>query len=197
VTVYPRDEVEQSFQHYFKTGIVNEDWVAWSKLFTDDASYHDHFWGTFHGPAEIEQFLEGTMSGAPQVYSAYHWHVIDGNRVVYQIVNQADNPVEGAPPIGFKSLQVITYAGNGTFSSEEDWWVLYDMVRFRNQWNAAVEAGGDPDVALRLSRRHWGDVPHWARPDEGHETRPSWVGKGVTPILTHRDMTFGVRTPRT
>jgi hypothetical protein len=192
---FPRDEVEQAFQRYFKVGIVNEDWVAWSKLFTDDATYHDHFWGTFRGPAEIEQFLEGTMSGAPQVYSAYHWHVIDGNRVVYQIVNQADSPVPGEPPMGFNSLQVLTYAGDGKFSSEEDWWVLYDMVRFRNQWLAALERGTDPHFAQRMSRDNWGDVPDWAKPDPGHEASPSWLGKDITPILTMRDMTFGTRAP--
>jgi hypothetical protein len=192
---FPRDEVEQAFQRYFKVGIVNEDWVAWSQLFTDDATYHDHFWGTFRGPGEIERFLEGTMSGAPQVYSAYHWHVIDGDRVVYQIVNQADSPVPGESPMGFNSVQVLTYAGDGKFSSEEDWWVLYDMVRFRNQWLAALERGTDPHYAQRMSRANWGDVPDWAKPDPGHEPSPSWLGKDVTPILTMRDMTFGTRAP--
>jgi hypothetical protein len=196
MTSFPREEVEQAFQHYYTVGIVNEDWVAWSQLFTDDATYHDHFWGTFVGPSEIERFLEGTMSAAPQVYSAYHWHNIDGNRVVYQIVNQADSPVAGELPMGFRSLQVLTYAGNGKFSSEEDWWVLYDMVRFRNQWNAAVEKGGDPDFAQRMSRQNWGDVPEWARAVPGHDAKPSWLGKDVTPILSMRDMTFGTRTPR-
>ena len=59
---FPRDEVEQAFQNYFTVGIVNEDWVAWSKLFTDDATYHDHFWGTFRGPAEIERHRERTVT---------------------------------------------------------------------------------------------------------------------------------------
>lgn len=195
MTAAPRDEVEQAFRHYYLTGIVNEDWTAWSQLFTDDATYHDHFWGTFHGPKEIEAFLEGTMSGAPQVYSALFWYVIDGDRVVYELENRADNPVEGRDPIGFRSLQHIQYAGNGKWSSEEDWWVLYDMVRFRNQWNAAVAESGTPDVAQRMSREHWGDVD-WARPAPGHVARPSWVGKDVRPIHSLRDIDFGERTPQ-
>ena len=40
---YDRDEVEAAFRHYFLTGPVGEDWVAWSQLFTPDATYNDHF----------------------------------------------------------------------------------------------------------------------------------------------------------
>ena len=59
---FERAEIEEAFRNYYFTGIVGEDWVAWSQLFTDDATYKDHYWGTFHGPKEIEMFLEGTMS---------------------------------------------------------------------------------------------------------------------------------------
>jgi hypothetical protein len=177
-------------------GIVDEDWVGWSQCFTDDAVYHDHFYGTFVGPKEIEMFLEGTMGAAPQVYSAYHWHVIDGNRLVYQIVNQADSPVAGEPPIGFNSVQNLIYAGDGKFSSEEDWWVTYDMVRFRNRWPEALERGGDPDYAQRMTRENWGDVPECARAEPGHVAKPSWVGKDVKLIYGLRDVDVGTRTPR-
>lgn len=196
MTVFPREEIEQAFHHYFKVGIVNEDWVGWSQCFTEDATYHDHFYGTFVGPKEIEQFLEGTMGAAPQVYSSYNWHNIDGNRLVYEIVNKADSPVAGEPPMGFKSLQVITYAGNGKFSAEEDWWIMYDMVRFRNQWLDALERGGDPDYAQKMSRENWGDVPEWAKADPGHVAKPSWVGKDVKLIYGLKDITVGTRTPR-
>jgi hypothetical protein len=108
---YGRDEVEAAFRHYFLTGPVGEDWAAWSRLFTDDATYNDHFWGVFRGPAEIQQFLEGTMSFAPHVYSPLVWYNIDGSRVVYQVVNRADSPSPGGDPIDFPSLQVIRYAG--------------------------------------------------------------------------------------
>lgn len=193
---HPREEVEAAYRHYVMTGLVLEDWTAWSQLFTDDATYHDHFWGTFHGPAEIEAFLEGTMSGAPQVYSAMKWYVIDGDRIVYECENRADHPVAGKPAFGFPSLQVITYAGDGKWSSEEDWWVLYDMVRFRNQWNAAVaEPGADTESATKLRREDWGTSVDWARLEPGHEVKPSWFGKDVKPIYSLRDITFGERTP--
>jgi len=38
MTDWTRDEIEAAFRHYFLTGPVYEDWVAWSRLFTDDAT---------------------------------------------------------------------------------------------------------------------------------------------------------------
>lgn len=37
------EEVEREFRRYFMTGPVLEDWAAWANLFTDDATYFDHF----------------------------------------------------------------------------------------------------------------------------------------------------------
>jgi hypothetical protein len=42
----PREELEQAFRTYFMTGPVEEDWEAWSGVFTDDAVYFGDFWGT-------------------------------------------------------------------------------------------------------------------------------------------------------
>jgi hypothetical protein len=104
-------EVEREFRRYFMTGPVLEDWQAWAGLFTDDATYFDHFYGTFTGPAEITRFLEGTMGAAPQVYSPLVWYVVDGTRVAYKVLNRADNPQPGGQPIDFPSYQFIEYAG--------------------------------------------------------------------------------------
>ena len=97
--------MEAAFRLYFMTGPVHEDWTAWSRLFTDDALYHDHFWGTFRGPSEIERFLEGTMSAASHVYSPLRWYSVGDERVVYEVLNRADHPIEGRAPIEFPSLQ--------------------------------------------------------------------------------------------
>jgi ketosteroid isomerase-like protein len=198
MAVWSHEELESAFRTYVMTGLVNEDWTGWSKLFTDDATYFDHFWGTFRGPSEIERFLETTMSGGAHVYSPLVWYRVAGDRVIYEVVNRADHPVEGREPMDFPSLQVITYGGEGRWSSEHDWWVMYDMVRHRNRWLAAcAEAGVDPDKQKsRLSRQDWGTWVDWARPAPGHEPRPSWLGKEVKPVLTLQDIDFGVRNPR-
>ena len=133
-------EVEREFRRYFMTGPVLEDWQAWADLFTDDATYFDHFYGTFTGPAEITKFLEGTMGAAPQVYSPLVWYVVDGTRVAYKVLNRADNPQPGGQPIDFPSYQFIEYAGDGKWRSEEDVWLLPEMKQFAKRYAAAADA---------------------------------------------------------
>ena len=195
---YPRDEVETAFRHYFLTGPVGEDWVAWSRLFTPDATYNDHFWGTFHGPAEIQRFLEGTMSFAAHVNSPLVWYNIDGAQVVYKVVNRADNPQPGGETIEFPSLQVIRYAGDGKWASEDDWWTVAEMRLFNRRYQAARERAGDK-ARDPLSRLDWdagrevGTGTDWVRPSPGHRPRPSWLGRDVPPITRLSDIDVGVR----
>jgi hypothetical protein len=191
-----RDEMEKQFRHYFMTGPVHEDWVAWSQLFTEDATYTDHMWGVFHGPSEIAQFLDGTMSFASHVYSALIWYNIDGNRIVYKVVNRADNPEPGGTPIEFPSLQVIEYAGDGKWASEDDWWTIAEMKEFNLRWQAAVAKFGAPGED-NLSRKNWGSWVDWARPEPGDVPKPSWFGRSDVPrISSMREMTFGTRHDR-
>ena len=106
----------------------------------------------------------------------------------------ADNPQPGAPPIEFPSLQIIRYAGDGTWASEEDWWILREMKRFNEAYGEASRIH-DPDHKHRRTRLDWGDWVAWARPATGVHPTPSWVGRDdVTPIGGLREMTFGERT---
>jgi SnoaL-like domain len=189
-----RQEIEEAFRHYFMTGVVNEDWIAWSQLFTDDARYFDHFYGTFTGPLEIQLFLESTMSQAPHVYTVLEWYNIDGPQIVWKGWNRADNPQTGGPPFGFPSLQIIRYAGDGKWSSEEDWWLKDEMKAFNRGYEDAA-AAHDPDHKQKMTRRDWGDWVEWARPEAGHQAKPSWLGRDDVPKVTSlRDMKFGERS---
>jgi ketosteroid isomerase-like protein len=187
-------EVEREFRRYFMTGPVLEDWQAWASLFTDDATYFDHFYGTFTGPAEITKFLEGTMGAAPQVYSPLVWYVVDGTRVAYKVLNRADNPKPGGQPIDFPSYQFIEYAGGGKWRSEEDVWLLPEMKHFAKRYAAA--AGAHPQtLELQLRREDWGPWVDWARPEPGHNAAPSWLDKaGFTPFSGIHDIDFGIRS---
>jgi hypothetical protein len=158
-----RDEIESAFRHYFLTGPVLEDWAAWSKLFTEDAVYLDHFYGRFQGPAEIQRYLESAMGAAPHVYSPLDWYNIDGDRVVYRVRNRADNPDPAGPPAEFPAVQIVEYAGDGHWSSQEDWWTVKEMKRFNDEYIAMCEAAGRPDFKQLKSRRDWGPIA-WARP---------------------------------
>ncbi|MGW6360283.1 nuclear transport factor 2 family protein [Streptomyces sp. NPDC055092] len=194
-TTFERAEVENAFRHYFLTGPVHEDWAAWSRLFTDEATYTDHYYGVFRGSAEIQYFLEGTMSAAPHVYSPLVWHVVDGARVVYKVVNRADDPDPAGPPIEFPSLQVIEYAGEGKWASEDDWWTVREMRLFSERYAAARHRTGATGP-LPMSRRDWGEWVDWARPAKEVDPSPSWLGRDVRPITRLGELTRGVRHPR-
>jgi hypothetical protein len=189
---YSRDEIEQAFRHYFLTGPVLEDWASWSQLFADDAVYFDHFYGRFHGPAEIKKFLESTMGFAPHVYSPLEWYNLDGNRIIYKVWNRADNPDPAGPPAQFPSLQIIEYAGDGKWSSEEDWWLVKEMKQFNNDYEAMCEAAGKPDFKDEMSRRDWGPIG-WARPPQDAHATPSWQRGETQLVASVHEMTFGER----
>ncbi|MFF3573346.1 nuclear transport factor 2 family protein [Nocardia jiangxiensis] len=187
-------EVEREFKRYFMTGPVLEDWTAWVDLFAEDATYFDHFYGTFTGRAEIAAFIEGTMGASPHVYTVLKWYVIDGNRVVYQALNRADNPEPGVPPIDFPSYQVIDYAGGGKWSREEDIWIMGEMKSFARAY-AEAERRFPQSLEDKLSRNDWGDWVRWARPEPGHVARPSWFGRAdFRPFASIDDIDVGVRS---
>lgn len=164
-----------------------------AELFTADGKYRDHFYGTFAGPAEIARYLEGTMGAVPAVYNPLVWYTIDGNRVVYKLLNRVDNPESGEPPIDFESLQIITYAGNGKWSAQEDWWVMYEMKKFSTAIEEARRKFPVPSNT-ELSRKDWGQWIDWARPQDGHTACPSWMKRAdFAPIRSRADVDFGVR----
>jgi len=165
-----------------------------SEFFTPDAElrFSD---AVFHGAAEIEQFLERTMAYVPGVYTAMMWYSIDGDRVVWKGMNWADNLKEpGGPKVGFETIQLLEYGGDGKFKSEEDWWVMFEMQRFGAWYNTHSEHYR-ADGKLELSRKDWGPWVDWARPQGEHPAQPSWLGKDVKPILSLKDIDFGVRNP--
>lgn len=193
MSAHSRDEVEKAFRHYFMTGPVNEDWRAWSQLFTDQATYNDHFYGIFTGPLEIQKFLESTMSTGSHVYSPLVWYNIDGDQIVYKVVNRADHPVDGQPAFEFPSLQIIHYAGGGKWASEEDWWIMAEMKAFAKGYAEACRQF-DPDFRHKLSRKDWGTWVDWARPAHAGPAKPSWLGRTDVPAVGNiKDMDFGVR----
>ncbi len=192
-TTFERDEIEAAFKHYFMVGPVMEDWIAWSQLFTDDAVYFDHYYGRFRGPKEIELFLESTMMHGRHCYTSLVFYNIEGNRIVWKGLNTADHPDSTQPPFTFPSLQIIEYAGDGKWRSEEDWWIQSEMVSFAKGYWKACQAI-DPEFPDKMARRHWGDID-WARPPADHVARPSWWGREdeIPKIKRVEEMTFGER----
>ena len=113
------------------------------------------------------------MGYAPHVYSPLEWYNLDGNRIVYKVWNRADNPDPAGPPAEFPSLQIIQYAGDGKWSSEEDWWLVKEMKQFNIEYERMCQTAGKPDFKNEMSRRDWGPI-EWARPAEG-ESRGAFM----------------------
>jgi len=178
---FEREEVEAAFAHFYKLGCVDEDWTGWADLFTDDCAYVEHFWGTMRGRDEVRTWIDPVMAGVPEIYTVLEWYAIDGDKVVWSLQNRRDNPDPDGPPyFDFPGLSVAWYAGDGRWAGEEDYW---DVKGARTTAQAYAAACAKTGIGWdeRLTRKHWGDGPDWARTDAS--PAPSWLGRtDITPI---------------
>ena len=65
---WSREELEQAHQNYMETAArsaASGEWREWADLFTDDAVYLEHIFGTFHGPEEIYEWIAPLMAEWP------------------------------------------------------------------------------------------------------------------------------------
>lgn len=159
---HSRDEVEDAFRHYWQTGAVGENWVAWADLFTDDAVYIEHVLGSMTGRAEIEPWITQIMAAYPELYTVYEWHMIDSDRVVFYMQNRRDNPEPDKAPFDFPGLSILHYAGDGKWDYEEDFWAFPAAQKAQAAYVDA-RAKHDPEHSLKMTRQHWPDSPEWAR----------------------------------
>jgi hypothetical protein len=174
--VAAREEVEAAFEHWWKVGNVLEDWAAWTQLFVPAVYYHDYFWGPLHGRDEVDAWIHAVMKGVPEVYGVYDWHIVEGDTVVFRLNNRRDNPdTEGPPYFDFPGLSVLRYAGDGLWASEEDYWDRGGAKQTSIEYAAACERAGATQPLDRMTRRHWGDGPEWARTDRAPS--PSWLDR--------------------
>jgi hypothetical protein len=179
---FPRDEVEEAFAVYFGTGPVREDWETWVELMTDDVYYVDHWWGALHGKEEVKVWIAASMGGVPEIYTVLDWYTIENATVVFHMQNRRDNPDPDAPPyFDFAGLSVATYAGDGKWAGEEDFWDLSGARRTATAYAQACEKMGVTDPADRMTRKYWPETPEWARYDGVPE--PSWF-EGSVPGVT-------------
>ena len=140
---FPRDEVENAFAVYFETGPVREDWEAWVELFVDDVFYVDHWWGPLHGKDEVKVWIAASMGGVPEIYTVLDWYTIENETVVFHMQNRRDNPDPDGPPyFDFAGLSVATYAGDGKWVGEEDFWDLSGARRTATAYADGVQEDG-------------------------------------------------------
>ncbi|NYI44490.1 hypothetical protein BJ993_001570 [Nocardioides aromaticivorans] len=134
------------------------DWTGYADLFTPDAEYVEHAMGTFHGRDEIREWAVRTMTSYPgRVMPGFpiSWQVVDAEqgRLVCEVLNPMPDPGDGTM-LTEPNITIMTYAGDGLFSREED---VYNPLRFHAmalRWAriAAAHGKADEDVLVWLDK---------------------------------------------
>jgi len=122
-----RAELESAFQHYQDevAGIAaSGEWSGFADLFSEDATYVEHAYGTFTGREEIRDWIVRTMTtfpGSEMPGFPIEWYVVDEERgrIVCEVWNDLRDPGDGERH-GASNLTILTYAGDGLWSCEED-----------------------------------------------------------------------------
>ena len=160
---FPKEEIEEAFQHYWRLGGAGERWSEFSQLYTEDAILIDCvIEGVKRGRKEIRDYLDLVMNREmPALYTVYDWHTIEGNCVSNGMVNRFDNPQPGGPPLDFPGVTIQVYAGDGLWSYQEDYYSWVGMQRVRADYERLCQEF-DPEHPRRRTRLQWPTSPDWA-----------------------------------
>jgi hypothetical protein len=131
---FTRDEIERAYAHYRQTAAeagASGDWDPWADLFTEDAEYYEHLYGTFHGREAIRAWIKQTMAEFPNAEMTEfpaEWWVIDEERgwVVCAVWNRMQDLGDGEKHQAI-NWSLLKYAGNDQWSYEED---IYNVDEF-------------------------------------------------------------------
>ncbi len=131
---WSREELEAAFENYQRAALdagTTGKWDEWADLFTEDATYVEHHYGTLGGREAIRRWISRTMGESPNhemKYFPVEWYVIDEERgwVLCQVWNRFEDPGDGSLHQAY-CFTLLKYAGNGLWSYEED---IYNPARF-------------------------------------------------------------------
>ena len=148
--------VHERVQGYCDSG----DWTGFADNFTEDAEYVEHAFGTFRGREEIRAWSVRTMTSFPGgIMTGFPlaWQVVDvpTSRLICEVRNLMPDPGDGTM-LEEPNLTIMTYAGGGLFSREED---VYNPLRFARmsvRWARIAEAHGNLSDEGRAYLREFG-----------------------------------------
>jgi ketosteroid isomerase-like protein len=122
-------EIKEVHERYLETRRRAEQgevgWEALADFFTEDAVFVDPAWGRVEGRDAIIAFLRDSMAGLEGWTFPQEWQMVEGDRLVTRWMNRLPGQREGGGHFESPGCSVITYAGGGRFSREED---LLNMV---------------------------------------------------------------------
>ena len=158
---YSAQEIEEAYAvfHGHVQGFQESgNWDGFADLFTEDAVYKEHAFGEFHGRDEIRAWSVRTMTSFPgRVMTGFPlaWSVVDvpTSRLICEVRNLMPDPGDGTV-LEESNLTIMTYAGDGMFSREED---VYNPMRFLKmsvRWGRIAAAHGnlEPDGQAYLEQ---------------------------------------------
>ena len=133
-TPFSVEELTEAFQTFEQTvqrAARARDWDIWVAHYTPDVEYVEHVVGTMHGRDAVRAWITRQMStfpGSHMVDFPSLWHVIDAPtaRVICELDNPMRDPGDGTV-ITATNLSILTYAGDGLWSRQED---VYNPLRF-------------------------------------------------------------------
>ena len=141
MSTYSREELEQAFQAYqdeVDRIAGSGDWDRFADLFAEDATYVEHAYGSFTGREEIRRWITRTMTafpGSEMPHFPITWHLVDEERgrIVCDVYNELRDPGDGRPH-GASNITILTYAGDGLWSCEEDVYNPATFLRATTRW---------------------------------------------------------------
>lgn len=133
---WSREELEEAFANYQRVALAagtSGDWNDWADLFTEDATYVEHLYGTMGGREAIRTWITTTMAqpvNCDMRYFPMEWYVIDEERgwVVCQVWNRMIDPGDGSLHQAY-NFTLLKYAGGMKWSYEED---IYNPGHFKD-----------------------------------------------------------------
>lgn len=132
---WTREELENAYQSWFtainRAGSGEGSWKDFIDLFTDDVVYVEQMAGELEGKDAVWAWAEPSLAQFPGDHTVAfpeRWHVIDevNGVIVTALEDVMKDPGDGSR-FAATHISVLTYAGNGKFSREED---VYDVTSF-------------------------------------------------------------------
>lgn len=150
---FAREEVEAAFRRYWTIGALNEDWERWPDIFTEDVLYVERIYGTMRGRDAVRAWIRKLMINNHHVHAVLDWYLIDGHRVVINMLNRYYNPAPGGEPLDFAGITVLHYAGDGLFNYEEDYWDLRAAKKAYRDFQELLAEHGEAGIEETPERR--------------------------------------------
>jgi hypothetical protein len=160
---FSADEIADAYAafHQQVDGFVaTGSWEGYADLFTPDAEYVEHAMGTFRGREEIRAWSVRTMTTYPgRVMTGFplSWQVVDADaaRLVCEVRNPMPDPGDGTM-LEEPNITIMTYAGDGLFSREEDVYNPLRFLRMAVRWGRIAEKHGRLDDDGRAYLEQYG-----------------------------------------